>query len=380
MPQRFRLPQALLFGATLLVGAVGCGGDEGGAGGGGGGFSMPPTPVEVAPAIRGELVDRFDAIGTFEAVNAIEVVSEISGIVRELPLAEGEWVAKGTLLARLEDSELAATLRRAEALLAQTRASHKRIKQVVDQRAGAPQDLDDAVADLRVAEAEVALARTRLDKTRIRASFDGYLGTRMVSPGSFLQAGQPITQLTELDPLKVSFNAPERYLPRLIVGAGVTVSTPAYPGIESDGRIIVVDPIVDPRTRTIEVIGAVDNPDLRFRPGMSTDVRAILSRKSDAITIPSAAVFAEGNQTLVFVVGADSTVARTPVVLGTRLSAQVEVLEGVEEGDRVVQAGHQKLFPGAKVMPIPARGTANQANETEESAPEESAPERGTDG
>jgi membrane fusion protein (multidrug efflux system) len=321
---------------------------------------MPPTPVEVATIERGNLIDQFVAVGSFEAVQSIQVVSEVSGIVRELPFREGEPVAKGTLIARLEDSELAASLARAEATLEQAQNSYERVRSVVEQKAAAPQDLDDALATLRVAEAEAALARARLDKTRIRAAFAGHLGPRLVSDGSYLQAGQTITELTQLDELEVVFNAPERFLPRMNVDAEVTVSTPAYPGVSVDGHIYVVDPVVDPTTRTIEIIARVPNPGLRFRPGMSADIVAVLGQKSDALLVPSAAVFAEGNETLVYVVGPDSTVVRTPVVLGARLAASVEVVDGIEAGAQVVRAGHQKLFPGAKVLPIPAADSAER--------------------
>jgi membrane fusion protein (multidrug efflux system) len=90
---------------------------------------------------------------------------------------------------------------------------------------------------------------------------------------------------------------------------------------------------------------------------MSADVLAVLSRTPNALTIPAAAIFVDGGETIVYVVGPDSTVVRTPLVLGTRLAAVVEVLEGVSAGQQVVQAGHQKLFPGAKVMPIVRGGT-----------------------
>lgn len=358
--QRLHDRGVALIGAAMLSTAMlvtGCGGDEGGQGSARGG-GMPPTPVEVASVQRQELVDRFDAVGSFEAVSSVAVVSEVSGIVRELPFEEGGAVKRGDLLARLEDSELTAALARAEAVNQQARNSYERVKRVVEQKAGSPQDLDDAFAALRVAEADVALARARLEKTRIRAPFAGYVGPRLVSPGAFLQPGQTITELTELDELEVVFSAPERYLPRLTGGSSIAVSTPAYPGVQVEGHITVVDPVVDEATRTVEVIGRVGNPGLRFRPGMSVDVAAVLSRKANALTVPAAAIFAQGAETLVYVVAADSTVQRTPVVLGTRLAAVVEILEGVEDGDRVVQAGHQKLFPGAKVMPIPAGGPA----------------------
>jgi membrane fusion protein (multidrug efflux system) len=341
-----------LAAAMLALGLAACGGDEGGGGGGGGGFTRPPTPVEVARVTGGEVANVFETVGSIEAVEAVTVVSEIGGMVRALPFREGDPVEKGTLLARLDDDELAAALSRAEALRDQRHTAWERVKRVVDEQAGTPQDLDDAAAALKVAEADVALASARLAKTRIRAPFAGLVGPRDVSPGAYIRVGQPIATLTQLDEIEVVFSVPERFTGQLQRGARVTITTPAYPGFEADGEITVVDPVLDADTRNARVIARVPNPDRRFRPGMSANVSAVLWKRDDALTIPSEAVFAQGDAFLAYVVGADSTVQPVPVELGVRLARSVEVLSGVSAGDRVVRAGHQKLYPGAKVSPI----------------------------
>jgi membrane fusion protein (multidrug efflux system) len=340
---------------TLTGGGAGCSKEKGVAGGG---FSMPPTPVETAAVTRGPVIERFDAVGTVEAGDAITVVSEIAAAVVSLPFREGDPVQRGALIARLDDSQLAAELARAEAVRDQRQSAYDRIKAVVDEGAGAPQDLDDGAAALKVAEADLALARARLAKTRITAPFGGILGARRVSPGAFLRAGDAITDLARIDELRIKFAAPERYLSKLHRGAPVTVSTTAYPDHPLTGAIDVIEPVLDPRTRNASIVARVQNPEGLFRPGMSADVTAILAQRDRALTIPSEAVFAEGNQILVYVVREDSTVARTLLTLGTRLPDVVEVLGGLEEGARVVRAGHQKLFEGAKVMPVEAAGGA----------------------
>jgi multidrug efflux pump subunit AcrA (membrane-fusion protein) len=112
------------------------------------------------------------------------------------------------------------------------------------------------------------------------------------------------------------------------------------------------------------VIARISNPTGRLRPGMSADVRVVLSSRDSALTVPAEAVFAEGTEFLVYKVGADGSVTRTNVVLGTRLPAAVEILSGLAAGDVVVRTGQQKLFPGAKVMPMdgaPAAGAAEGA-------------------
>ncbi|HET9253479.1 MAG TPA: efflux RND transporter periplasmic adaptor subunit [Candidatus Eisenbacteria bacterium] len=362
----------LTLGAALVTLAVlGCA--KGGPGGGGFGGGMPPMPAETAVVGKESVVDRFEAIGTIEAADYITVVSEIDAEVVSLPFREGQPIAKGSLIARLDDDMLRAEVERASAVRDQAKATYERVKEVVSQGAGAAQDLDNAAAELKVAEANLALARTRLSKTRITAPFSGLVGSRRVSPGAYLRAGTPITDLAQVATLKTTFSVPERYLGKLRRGSSVSVSTTAFPGYALTGRIDVIDPVLDEASRSAQVIARVPNPGNRFRPGMSANVSAVLSERMNALTIPSEAVFAEGTQTFVYVVGPDSSVARTPVKLGTRFTDVVEVTEGLKEGDRIVRAGHQKLFDKAKVIPIDSR--AAQAGGAAGGAPEAGKPE-----
>jgi membrane fusion protein (multidrug efflux system) len=315
---------------------------------------MPPMPVEIAEAKIQKVTDRFEAVGTIEAMEAITVVSEIDGTIVGLPFDEGVQIKKGALIAHLDDAQLAAELARAEALHAQSHVMYDRVKAVVDQKAGTPQDLDDAAAGLKVADANLALAKSRLSKTKIKAPFDGIIGARKVSIGTFLRAGQAIADLANIDDIRVNFSAPERFLAQLTRGAAVSVSTTAFPGYTVEGKIIAIEPMLDPGTRSARVIARVPNPGRKFRQGMSANIATVLSERASAVTIPSEAVFAGGNQSFVYVVKPDSTASRIAVTLGTRLPDVVEILQGLEPGMHVVQAGHQKLFEGAKVMPVSA--------------------------
>jgi len=324
----------------------------------GGRFSMPPMPVEVAHAQTQRVADRFEAVGTIEAMEAITVVSEIDASVTGLPFQEGSYIRQGDLIAQLDDSQLAAELARSEALHTQSHTTYERVKAVVEQKAGTPQDLDDAAAGLKVADANLALAKARFAKTRIVAPFDGIIGARRVSVGTFLRTGQPVTELANIDEIRVNFSAPERFLAQLTRGAEVEVSTTAYPGYEVKGKIIAIEPVLDAGTRSARIVARVSNPGRRFRPGMSANVSAVLSEREQAITIPNEAVFANGNQSFVFLVKSDSTASRIPITLGTRLADVVEVVQGLEAGATVVRAGHQKLFDGARVMPIMSQPSA----------------------
>ena len=342
--------------SSLLLGliAVSCGR-------GGGGFQMPPVPVEVAAVESGPVRDRFHAVGTVEANEIVKVVSEVNAVVRRLPFDEGKAVRRGEVLALLDDDEIAAEALRADALRDQARISLERVRQLHEQKAASPQELDDASAAFKVAEANLALAKARLSKTRITSPLNGVVGRRLVSPGAFLRVGDTITEVAAVDPMKVSFSAPERYAPMLKAGGRVEISTTAYPGQVFEGLVSVVDPILDANSRTVQLVATVSNRGRKLRSGMSADVSATLALRPNALTVPDEAVFAQGDQMFVFLVKADSTVARQAIVIGTRDSAQVEVIQGLEAGSQVVRAGHQKLFDGAKVMPLPSAPMAEGA-------------------
>lgn len=317
---------------------------------------MPPMPVEVAQSNVQKVADKFEAVGSIDALEAITVVAEIDASVIALPFQEGSYIKRGQIIARLDDKQLAAEVSRAEALHAQSQESYNRVKSIVDQNAGSPQDLDDAAASLKVAEANLAVAKARFAKAHIVAPFDGNIGARKVSVGTFLRTGNAITELANIDEIRVNFSVPERFLSQLKSGAEVNVSTTAFPGHEVTGKIIAIEPILDPGTRSARVVARVQNPGRKFRSGMSANVAAVLSERANAITIPNEAVFASGGQSFVFAMKPDSTVSRVAIKLGTRMADVVEVVQGLESGSTVVRAGHQKLFEGAKVMPMSSQG------------------------
>ena len=350
-----RIKDMIRTGITVFAGVIlltqGCSKPEAANGN----YARPAMPVETAKVKLQTVTDKFEAVGTIEADQAVTIVSEIDGTVIRLPFKEGERINTGELIAKLEDTQLAAEVARTEALRDQNKVNYQRIKTVVEQNAGTQQDLDNAAAALKVAEANLALAKARFNKTRIVAPFNGKIGVRQVSVGSFVRAGQKITEMANLDHMRVGFSVPERYLSHLMRGAEVSVSTPAHSDQIVNGKIFAIEPLVDPDTRNGQVTAWVANPEEVFLPGMSANISVALSERQDAITIPNEAVFASGSQSFVYVIQEDSTVQQVPVTLGTQRPDVVEVLRGLDAGATVVRTGHQKLYPGARVMPLAAQ-------------------------
>jgi membrane fusion protein, multidrug efflux system len=353
--------------AFALLAAASCGGP---AGGPRGAMKLPPMPVEVAEVKQETMRDGFTAIGTIDADENVEIVSEIAGTVRELPFTEGGPVAAGALLAVLDDSQERAEADRAAALTEQTRLTAERTRKLYQEKLVPAEELERSEANLKVAEANYAVAKARHEKTRIRAPFAGLVGRRRVSPGAYVQPGTVLTDLAQTAQLRVGFVVPERFAGTLKRGATVTLTTTAFPGETFRGRVDVVDPQIDPETRTFGLVARLPNPGLRLKPGLSAAITATLVERPRTLVVPDEAVVSQGDQNLVYVVLRDSTVQATPVKLGLRESARVEVVSGLAAGDMVVTAGHQKIYPGAKVLPVPAAGPAAPAG----SAPPGKAP------
>ena len=311
-------------------------------------------PVEVAEVQPQRVREQFRALGNIEADESIEVTNEESGVVRSLPFREGAWVPEGALLAQLDDREAKAAAQRTAAQREQAEANAARAEKLAAQQVISQSELDDVRSALKVAQANDSEAQTRLAKTHIRAPWGGLVGRRRVSPGAYVRPGDVITEVARVTQVKVRFSAPERYTTELKVGAPVEIAAPAFPGEAFHGRLSVVDPMVDPQSRTVQLVARVPNPGRKLKPGMSANVAVTLAERPNALVVPDEAIFAEGAQNFVYVVKADSTVARTPISLGLRDSSRVEVVHGLSAGQLVVSAGHQKIFEGAHVVPIPA--------------------------
>ena len=339
----------LLINALLFsLSSISCSDDQGA----GQQFSMPPMPAEVVSVKMRKMTDTFEAVGTIEAIEEITVVSEIDAVIKSLPFKEGRFIKKGDLIVQLDDEQLAAEFARAEALYIQGQTRYNRVKILAEKNLSSTQELDDAFAGLKVAEANLEYSKARLSKTKILAPFDGIIGTRKVSVGAFVRKGQVITELANLNHIRVLFSVPERYLAVLKTNSQIVIFTSVYPGFEVKGKIIAIEPILNSETRNVRVVGYLKNPGQKFRSGMSANIVVVLNERPNALVIPNQSVFASGNQSFVYVVQQDSSVLQVPVTLGLQLSDVVEVLNGLQNGMQVVQAGHQKLFPGAKILPV----------------------------
>lgn len=304
--------------------------------------------VEVTPAKAGPLVETIQAVGTLRPNEAVTVTSEIAGRVAKLAFREGQRVNAGDLLVQLDAAILRAELARSRSELTLARANHERNTRLARDGMASPRTRDESLAALQAAEAGIALAEARLEKTAIRAPLSGVVGLRAISSGAFVEPGTPIVELSDIDPIKLDFRVPELALPSLRNGQSVRVTVDALPGLRFAGEVYAIDPIVEPGGRAVRLRARIPNPDARLTAGLFARVEIVISEREQVLLIPESAVFARGNGRHVFRI-VDGRAKLTPVSVGVRRPGQVEIREGLAAGDVVVTAGHQTLRDNGEV-------------------------------
>ncbi len=321
--------------------------------GGPGGFAIP---VEAAKARVDTVVRDIPAVGTLRSVESVMIRPEVPGLIAAIRFDEGTPVAKGAVLVTLDDAIVRAQLTEARASLNLSKANFERASKLFKQRVGSAQARDQALSNMRVDEARVAVAQSQLDKTVIRAPFKGIVGLKKVSPGAYLSAGADIVNLEQIDVLKVDFAVPELDLTSLAVGQTVNITVDALPGRHFAGKVYAIDPLIDAKGRSIAIRAHIDNATGELRPGLFTRISLVTARIDGAILVPEEAIVPVGQQRFVFRI-VDGKAAMTMVETGVRRPGEVQITKGLTAGDTVVTAGQIKLRDGVPVAPLTPKTT-----------------------
>lgn len=314
----------------------------------------PALPVYTHTVVPRLLREEITATGTVRAGESVELVSEITGTIVELAFEEGTRVRRGQLLVKLDDAELRAQLLRAEHRVQLAGVQAERQRELLASQGTSQQNYDAAINEQRVLQAEADLIRAQLEETEIRAPFDGVVGLRYVSVGSFVDSSTRIATLQSLDELKVDFSVAERHMARLNPGAPVSI-TVAGRSEPIPGEVYAIEPQIDAATRTIQLRARATNPGWVL-PGAFATVRLTLRDIPDALMIPATAIVPGLNQQTVFVVE-DGRAQPRPVQSGLRLAREVQILDGLEPGAVVITSGQLQLRAGDQVRPVERPGT-----------------------
>ncbi len=321
--------------------------------------SMPATTVTVAPVTQMRWESRLTAVGSLKAVQGVTVTAELTGKVGRIAFKSGAFVEAGDLLVQQDIASAKAQLRAAEATLALSRANHDRAKELRSEQVVTQAAYDQALASLRQSQAEIDRVQAIIDKKTIRAPFAGRLGIRRIDLGQIIKEGDPIVSLQSLDPIFVDFLLPQNQLAQLAPGLGVRVTADVLAQATVTGQITAVNPQVEADTRNIRIQATLRNEEEKLLPGMFVNVEVLLPEKTPVLAIPATAVLYAPYSDSVFIVEAGQTgTSKSPdmhlrqqfVRLGPTQGDFVSVREGLTVDQKVVSTGVFKLRNGQKVI------------------------------
>lgn len=307
-----------------------------------------PVPVEVAAVTTGAIASYISATANLVAEDEVKVLAEAEGRVVRLDVEEGDIVAKGQVLAVLDQDEARIALSKVELKAANAEAALSRARDSFDQGLISSEAYDTLKMDCEVARQEVAEAEWRLAKTVIRAPFSGCVTERFITVGQHLRPGDELFTVTDYDPLVARIYLPERDVVELAVGRSVRIIPAADPSLELSGRIRRIAPVVDTATGTVKVTVEAVDPPAAVRPGAFVSIGIIRERHEGAVLLPRESVIRELRAAHVFVAN-DGIAVKRAVTLGIEEDDVVEVLTGVGAGEQVVVAGQGGLDDGQRI-------------------------------
>ena len=311
------------------------------------GMSGAKIPVD-AMVIQPQLLDnRIFTTGTLLANEEVKLQPEIAGRVTDVLFPEGGKVKKGDVLIRINDRELKAQLEGKEVEEKQASDLESRARHLFESKGISQEEYDKAANTLKMIQAQKEVMQAQLAKTEIIAPFDGVIGLRYVSEGSFVSTTTLVATMQEIDPMKVEFSVPEKYGKQIKKDTEITVVVGDSPE-KYKGVVYAVESKIDLETRTIKARAKIPNPKGDLIPGSFAKVDISLEQLPNAIVIPSGSIVPEMTGDKVFVC-VNGKVQSVPVKTGIRTENSVQIVQGLNPQDTLITTGLLQLSDGKTV-------------------------------
>lgn len=306
-----------------------------------------PAQVVVAEAVEGRINAAVSAIGDARAIRSVTVRAEATGMIRDLAVAPGSHVTAGALIVQLDDDAEQIARERAELMVVDTTDDLDRLRRLEASGAVTSVQLREAELAVRSAALELRQAELEVERRRVLAPIDGWVGLIEVELGDRISTQDDIAVITDRSSIQIDFRVPERYVGQIDIGTPLTVAPLAHRDNVMTGEIVALDNQIDRASRTLRVQGRIDNTGDRLRAGQAFAVS--LSFQGEVLPgVKPLAVQWSNEGSYVWVVR-DETASRVPVVIRQRNSDVVLVEGALRIGDLVVTEGTQNLRDGAKV-------------------------------
>ncbi len=303
---------------------------------------LPTVRVHVVSLQRQEIPSLLEVVGTVQAVQRASIAAKVSGFIAEIPVVLGSRVQKGELLVKISAEEISARLLQAQAQLAQARRNLEREQKLLKKNATTPETVKSMRDMYAIAEAGYREARTMLGYTTITAPFAGVITRKIAHAGDLATPGTPLLELENSDRLQIVTAVPEGVAGTIRTGDRMTVSVPAA-DLTGQGTVAEIAPVADPRSRTVRVKINIEQAG-QLRTGQFARV-SIPVQNTETLLVPASAIVPFGQMDRVYV--AQENTARLRLVrTGERTRDMVEILAGLNPGDRVIVDNNKLLVNG----------------------------------
>lgn len=309
--------------------------------------SDKPVSVNAIVIKPRPLENKIFSNGTVIGNEEVELRSEISGKIVKILFEEGSKVKEGNLLIKINDSELQATLKKNVLREALAKDKEFRLRQMLEKNLTSQQEYDIALNELDLVKADIEFTKAQIEKTEISAPFDGVIGLRNVSVGSYISPQTKIATLQSLNPIKVDFSVPQKYYGEVSQGKTVNFKLPAT-GRIFKGKIYAVEPKVDQNTRTLQVRATAQNDNYELVPGAYVEIEIILQEIKNSILVPTETIVPDMEGEKVFLYKNGMAVSQ-PVTTGIRTASDIQILSGVVPGDTLISSGIIQVRPNSPV-------------------------------
>ena len=320
--------------------------------------SSPPA-VFVTSVIKDQFEDRLEALGTLRANESVVLTASVTETVTSVHFDDGDRVNAGQILLEMTSAEEHAQLEETRARVKEARMQYDRVKSLASEGTAAKSLLDERKREWETARAQLAAIVSRLDDRLVRAPFNGIVGLRNISIGALVSPGTVITTLDDDTVMKLDFSIPSSYLTKLHSGLEIIAQTQAIPDRIFKGVVKSIDSRIDPVTRAVLVRAMLENEERILKPGMLMHVE-LLSNPRESLFVPEEALVPQGNKQFVLVVDENNTVSRREIETGARRPGEVEILNGLQAGEKIITDGTIKVRPGQSVT-IKATDDGKQA-------------------
>jgi len=298
-----------------------------------------PLQVEAVVATSKKFENNIIATGNLLPLEQTEIKAPVAGKVMSIEFEEGQPVRKGKILVRLDDRMWKAQLKGLEARLVTAKSNLDRSQQLMKIEGVSKEEVELAWAAVEELQSQIEQLKVNISLARIEAPFDGVIGLRDFSLGSYMNVGQTITNIAQSRQLKADFNLSSRYLSFLERGKEVDV---VIGGDTAIATIYAINPVVNASSRTIRIRSIITNNEYNFAPGAFAEVIIPINEEQKSILLPTDVVIPELDGQTVFLYKRGKA-KRVPVILGDRNEIEVQIEEGVQEGDTVLTTGLLQL-------------------------------------